>query len=528
MMKAFDPESPHVAIVGAGPVGLSMALGLARQGIRTTLLERKETTSSTSKAPGIHVRTREIFRQWQVEDRFMEAGELRQLVTLHSVEKGRRPLATLDFSVLNREADRPGLLILEQRETERLLLKAVMDSTLCSIRFGAEVVGLEQNSTHVSLTYRRNGGEHRVEAPYVVGCDGASSFVRQALGLPFDGTTYTLRPMLADVRITDRRDNLPDPRVSAGGDDFAFAVRLRPGHWRLVHLSRTESDRDEVSDEEVMGQLVHLLGSGPAEVTWASRFRIHVRSSPRFRVGRVILAGDAAHVHSPASGFGMNGGIQDAHNLAWKLASALSGGDAERLLDSYDVERRAVVVEDTSRYTDRLTRIFIGSPSVVRRMAWLSVRLMQRIPHLRRRSLRRTSMIDLDYPSSPLLKSGDRAAGVRLPNACLISPDGRFIRLYDILPAAPVLLDLAGDREGESDLPIKEVIRIGDGGYVEADGVLRDILGGESGWILVRPDAHIAWARQNLDGIDEAVRLALGWHPSFPIHGTICQQPRRT
>jgi 2-polyprenyl-6-methoxyphenol hydroxylase-like FAD-dependent oxidoreductase len=511
MMNITALEATPVAIVGAGPVGLAMALGLARQGVRTTLLERQASTSSTSRAPAIHVRTREVFRQWQVEDRFLAAGRLRQSLTLYPVENGRDPLASFDFGSLEAEADLPGLLILEQSETERLLLEAVMESGLCEIHFGAEVVRLDQDSTRVSLAVRRGDGQQRVHASYVVGCDGAGSFVRQALGLPFDGDTYSLRPMLADVKVEDQRDGLPEPRVSVGGRDFSFAVRLRAGHWRLVHLSREDPGGDEVPEEEVMGRVAHLLGSGPAEVVWASRFRIHVRSSPRFRVGRIMLAGDAAHVHSPASGFGMNGGIQDAHNLAWKLAAALSGGDAERLLDSYDVERRAVVVEDTSRYTDRLTRIFIGSPAFVRRAAWLSVRWLQRIPRFRRRSLRRTSMVDLDYPSSPLLRNGDRAAGMRLPNARIVSPDGAATRLYHILPATPVLLHLAADGRGEADLPPLRVIRIGPGGHRDVDGVLRDLLPGGSGWILVRPDAHIAWARQNLEGIGDAVRLALGW-----------------
>jgi 2-polyprenyl-6-methoxyphenol hydroxylase-like FAD-dependent oxidoreductase len=510
MMSVTDLEATPVAIVGAGPVGLAMALGLARQGVRTTLLERQEATSSTSRAPAIHVRTREIFRQWRIEERFLAAGRLRRLLTLHPVENGGGPLATFDFSSLESEADLPGLLILEQSETERLLLEALLESGLCEIHFGAEVVRLDQNPERVSLAVRRDGVEQNLDASFVVGCDGASSFVRQALGLPFDGTTYSLGPMLADVKVEDQRDSLPEPRVSVGGSDFSFAVRLRAGLWRLVHLAREDANGDEVPDEEVMERVVHLLGSGPAEVVWASRFRIHVRSSPRFRVGRVLLAGDAAHVHSPASGFGMNGGIQDAHNLAWKLAAALAGGDAERLLDSYDVERRAVVVDDISRYTDRLTRIFINSPAFVRRAAWLSVRLLQRIPRLRRRSLRRTSMIDLDYPSSPLLRSGDRAAGVRLPNARLLSADGTSTRLYHILPATAVLLHLVGNGGKEMDLPLLRVIRIGAGGYADLDGVLRDLLPGKSGWILVRPDAHVAWARHSLDGLAEAVRLVLG------------------
>jgi 2-polyprenyl-6-methoxyphenol hydroxylase-like FAD-dependent oxidoreductase len=503
-------ETHPVAIVGAGPTGLALALGLARHGVRSVLFERDESTSDYSKAPGIHVRTREVFRQWGVEDRFIEAGELLQTVTLHSTVPGRHPLLSLDLSGIEDEADRPGLLILEQARTEQLLLDAVRQSGLCEVRFGAEVVGLAQDEAGATLTVRQRRGEDTVRARFVVGCDGASSFVRTALGLPFDGHTYSLRPMLADVRITDDRDDLAWPRVWDAGADFSFTARLGNGLWRIVSLQRRQpKSGDEVSDSEVKDLVEKLLGPGPAQRVWASRFRIHVRASPRFRVGSVVLAGDAAHVHSPAGGFGMNGGIQDAHNLAWKLAHALRGGEADRLLDSYEQERQSVIVERVSRFTDFVTRGFLDAPRFVRSAAFVLARTLTASRRLRRRLVRRMSMIDLDYPASPILDRRDLAAGKRLPDPVLRAPDGTEVRLYDLLPVGPVLLDVAENRAFSDDLPLHDVIRIGRGEYLDSGGHLRRLLGGRDGWMLGRPDAHIAWARHSAAGMRNAVNDAL-------------------
>ena len=503
--------SVPVAIVGGGPVGLSLGLALARQGVRSVLFEREVATSERSKAPGVHVRTLEMLRQWRIDAPFYEAGDHRREIALHSVVPGRPPLLTLDFAALESEVDRPGVLFLEQGQTERLLLGAVRETGLCDVRFGAEAVGLEHGDDGARLTVREDGVERSVNAEYVVGCDGASSFVRGALGLPFDGVTYSLRPMLADVRIHDDRAHLPSPRASTAGD-YAFGIRLPGGLWRVVQLERAEPEAsDAVSEQHVREVAEKVLGPGPVEVVWSNLFRTHVRSSPRFRVGRVLLAGDAAHVHSPASGFGMNGGVHDAHNLAWKLAHALAGGEVERLLDSYDAERRAVIVEDVSRYTDRITRVFFSVPPAVRNVAFVATRALLANPRLRRRTLRRTAMIDLDYPAeaSPLLDVHERGAGMRLPNPALRSPFGDDVRLYDLLPNGPCFIDVADERAFATDLPLGGVIRIGPGGHADGIGLLREITGGD-GVILVRPDAHVAWARRDLDGLEEATRRALG------------------
>lgn len=510
-----DPSSnttrAPIIIVGAGPVGLSLALGLARQGVRSIIVERNEGTSERSKAPAIQLRTREVFRQWGVEARFLEAGTLRQSLALHTPELGRGPLLSFDFADLEPEADRPGLLVLEQGITEKLLLQEVQASGMCEVRFNAEAVGLKQNDQGVTLAVRDASAEQALEADFVVGCDGAGSFVRRALELPFEGHTYSVRPMLADIRVTDERDALPWPRTLNARGGVTTGIRLQPGVWRLIRLETGEpAQGEQVSDEEVRQRMVEVLGEGPLDVVWANRFRIHLRSSPRFRVGRVLLAGDAAHVHSPVGGLGMNGGIQDAHNLAWKLSHALRGGAIDRLLDAYHVERKAVMVQGVSRYTDLMTRLFLQAPSFVRTSAFALLGLIVKVPYVRRRMLRRATMIDLAYPASPLLDPSERAAGVRLPNPLLYAADGRQIRLYDLLPNGPVLLDLSDAHAHEVHAPVERVIRIGAEGFRDPSGLLRGLLAQGRGHILVRPDAHIAWARSHLDGADHAVTSALG------------------
>ncbi|MCO5164969.1 MAG: FAD-dependent monooxygenase [Planctomycetes bacterium] len=497
-----------VAIVGAGPVGLSLALGLARHGVRSVVLERSPTTSAHSKAAGVHVRTREVLRRWGVEERLLAEGALVPAISPRDVTTGR-PLFTVDLGLLDDEADRPGLLLLEQSRTERVLKEAVAATGRCDLRFGAEVTGLLRRPASARLVVREGGRTTALGAAFVVGCDGAGSLVREGLGLPFEGITYGLRPMLADVVVDDARDDLPWPRLRNAGDGLSFALRLRPGLWRLVHLERRAPTKEEVPDDEVQGRARALLGPGRVEVVWASRFRIHRRAAPRFRVGRVLLAGDAAHVHSPVGGLGMNAGVQDAADLAWKLAAALAGGDVDRLLDAYDVERRAVVVGRVSRFTDVLTRALLQTPAPVRAAAFCLLGGALALPPLGRQAARRLAMLDLALPASPLVDAHDLAAGVRLPDILLRAPDGRQVRLHALLPLGPALLDVAARRPFVPDLPLPAV-RIGPGAHVDPSGALRRLLGGADALVLVRPDGHVAWARRRLDGLVPALRRALG------------------
>lgn len=518
-----DSREPHtvpVAIIGAGPVGLSLALGLARHGVRSVLLERQRTTSERSKAPALHLRTREILRQWGVEHTLREAGTLLERMPVYTAA-GRR-LLEFDFTRLSGEAQRPGILFLEQGRTEQLLLEALRATGYCDVRFGAEATGVEHGPRHTAVTYSQGATEHVLRAGFLVGCDGARSTVRSALGLPFDGAALPVRATLADVRVTDERDALPWPRNHNGARGITGAQRLAPGHWRLVRVEPTgrapggPAARDEeVTAQEVDAWVGEVLGPGPAPVIWASRFQFQRRSSPRFRVGRVMLAGDAAHVFPPVMGQGMNAGVQDAHNLAWKLDAALDGGDAEALLASYDEERRHAV-GTVSRYVERRARLGVQAPRAVRSAAMAVMRTAMAVPALRDRGLRGLAMLDRGYRASPLLDPADRAAGVRLPDPELRDPQGGPVRLHDALPAGAALLRL-GTRQSAAartvGLPESEgvrVLHVGPGGHSDPAGALRTLLGAAEGWILVRPDRHVAWARTSSQGLVPSLRRALG------------------
>lgn len=504
-------ETVPVAIVGGGPVGLALGLGLARHGVRSVVLERDATTSAHSKAPGIHVRTLEALHAWGADEPLRAAGELVPALSLHPTDGGS-PWFTVDLSALADEADRPGLLVLEQGETERLLLDAAAATGRCDVRFGADVVHVEQDGDGARVRYQRHGTRHTLSAAFAVGCDGAHSRVREALGLPFPGITYGLGAGLADVHIDDPvRDTLPWPRIHLGPHGTTLAIRLRAGLWRLIRLSPDGVGAGPVRRDQVADWAVAALGPGPFELVWASRFRLHRRSSPRFRVGRVLLAGDAAHVHSPVGGQGLNAGIQDAHNLAWKLASALSGGDAERLLASYETERRAVVVGSVTRFTDVATRLLVQSARPVRRATFAAIRWSTRRPAVHRALARRLAMLDLDCPPSALLGLGDPAAGVRLPNVLLAEPSGSEVRLHDLLPVGAALIEVVDGEDGDPApaLPVDRVIRVGPGGLRDPSGRLRALSRGV-GWILVRPDAHVAWALHHRAELRSAALHALG------------------
>ncbi len=540
MPTEHAPSPSHdipVVIVGAGPVGLALAIGLRRHGVASVVLERSRTTSRHSKAAVIHVRTREVLRQWGIEQPFLQAGTLRASITLHTAADNRAR-ATLDLAELGSEAELPGLLLLEQSVTERLLLDELRGDAPGEVRFGAEVVALAQHADGVTVTARTDRGEERLEAAFVIGCDGASSSVRRLVGLPFRGLTYRTRPMLADIRVEDARDALPWPRQHQGATGATNAVRLRPGLWRIIRLDDQAPPAGDghtetpVDDTEVARRVEEVLGPGPFEVVWAERFRIHRRSSPRFRLGRIVLAGDAAHIHSPLGGLGMNAGVQDSHNLAWKLAATLAGGDGERLLGSYDVERRAAVVEQVSRTTDVATRMFLQSPPTIREHSVGAVAAALRIGPLRLRGLRALSMIDLSYPGSPLLDATHRSAGVRLPDPVLVTPGGREVRLHRLLPAAAAMLIQVASTSVSPPGPARDTphsptgtipepvaagppgvhrLRVGPGHHRDPRGSLRGLLGGDDGWILVRPDAHVAWSHASPVPPDDAwVAWSLG------------------
>jgi 2-polyprenyl-6-methoxyphenol hydroxylase-like FAD-dependent oxidoreductase len=423
-----------VLVVGAGPTGLTMAAELARRGIPCRLIEKVARASEKSKALVIQPRTLEVFQDMGIADEAVASGHPLPSVTPYLDGK---PLGKITFQAL--ESPFPFPLILDQSENERILGKLVQKLGI-QIERQKELLHLEQNEDHVKITTKNSDGtEEEFLVNWVIGCDGAHSTVRHLLGLPFEGSAYNEEFILADVQL--------DWEL-ARNEGFGFvlkegliaAIPKGNGRYRLIINQRElrPKSTDDVTLHEIQSfadrfipvkTLVH-------DPIWLARFQTHRRIVPRFRQNRVFLAGDAAHIHSPAGGQGMNTGIQDAYNLAWKLALVISMRGKGELLDTYHLERHPVA-KFVLKGTDRAFRI------ISMRSNW--IRFLQRCfaPYLlkqvwfQKKITTYISELEIGYPQSPIVKENwnDRGGirpGCRAPDALLFR-DGKSIQLFEIL-----------------------------------------------------------------------------------------------
>jgi 2-polyprenyl-6-methoxyphenol hydroxylase-like FAD-dependent oxidoreductase len=360
------PDEVEVAVVGAGPAGLTVAAMLAGYGVRVAVLDGASGPAEHSRAAVVHARTLEALDPLGVVDEALREGVI---VGHFGVRDRDRRLLAVDFDGL--PTPHPYTLMLPQDDTEGLL-RGALRRRGGEIAWEHEVVGVRQDAGGVELKIRAPRGEEWVRAKHVVACDGAHSSVRDAVEIPFEGETYPQSFVLADVRMGWA---LPDDEVQLffSPEGLVVVAPLPGGSHRLV------ATVDEASAEPSLNDVQELLDTrGPRtsrtrveEVVWSSRFRVAHKVAARFREGGVFLCGDAAHVHSPAGGQGMNTGIQDAANLAWKLAVVLRGhadeGAAGALLDSYEAERRQVALGVVST-AHRLTRLATVRSPVARRL----------------------------------------------------------------------------------------------------------------------------------------------------------------
>jgi 2-polyprenyl-6-methoxyphenol hydroxylase-like FAD-dependent oxidoreductase len=398
------PAEPEVLIVGAGPVGLACACELARRGVPARIVDKAAARSTWSKALAVHARTLEALESAGLADRFLAAGA--KLRAFNAIAGGERLIhATFD----DLDSPFPFVLILPQSETERLLEERLAELG-GRVERGAELVGLAQEADGVTARLRGPGGaELEARARWLIGADGAHSAVRHALGLPFEGTAYEETFILADVRL---EASLPRDEVHvflAPEGVLGIFPFPEPGIARLIaDVTATAAGDAEASPTlERFQRLLDERGPRGARVTearWLSAFKFHRRLVPRYRVGRVFLAGDAAHIHSPAGGQGMNTGIQDAQNLAWKLALVAKGGGREGpLLDSYEAERRPIAAA-TIAATDRFTWLATLHGPLSQSVRNHLVPFLAGFDPVRRKVTRTFAELDLWYPKSPIVE----------------------------------------------------------------------------------------------------------------------------
>ena len=335
-----------VLIVGAGPSGLTLAASLVKKGVATTVVDRQPAGANTSRAAVVNARTLEVLEDLDVSRRLVKEGVQAPRFTIRD---GRRTLIPVDFSVL--PTDYPYSLMVPQATTERLLLDRLTEIGGTVIR-PKTLTSVTQTPDGVTATF--DDGDV-IRARYVVGADGFHSTVREQAGIGFDGGVYEESFTLADVRL---RGEAPVDEVILFWAKAGLTV-VAPLPGDIYRIVAPVADAPEEPSASFGQQILDDRGLGPGrmvvtDVIWGSRFRIHRRVADTYRAGRLLLAGDAAHVHSPAGGQGMNLGIQDAVALADALAAVL-GGAPDSVLDEYSAARRPIA-QQVVEMTDRLTR----------------------------------------------------------------------------------------------------------------------------------------------------------------------------
>jgi 2-polyprenyl-6-methoxyphenol hydroxylase-like FAD-dependent oxidoreductase len=410
----------HVLIAGAGPTGLLLALWLARLGVRVRIIDKTSEPGTTSRALAVQGRTLEFYRQLGIADHVIGSGLEMNKANLWS--RGRR-VAHIEFGRLGPiPTPYPFGVIYPQDEHERFLIDRLHE---LNVHVERETELIDFQGLGDGVRARTNRGE--VDAAFLAGCDGAHSTIRQQLGIGFGGGTYEHLFYVADVEASGQQVD-QELHVSIDTSDFLAVFPLKEkGRVRLIGTIRREAEEGkELEWTDVSQDILRRLRIDVRRVNWFSTYRVHHRVASRFRAGRAFLLGDAAHIHSPVGGQGMNTGIGDAVNLAWKLASVIHDRAPMSLLDTFEPERIAFarrLVATTDRTFQFVTR---SGPLAAFVRAYVAPRVIGaafRILAVRRFMFRTVSQISIEYRDSALsdgragkIHGGDRLPWVREPD----------------------------------------------------------------------------------------------------------------
>lgn len=444
-------ERSDVLIVGAGPTGLVLALWLTRQGVKVRIIDKAEGPGTTSRAVAIQARTLELYRQLDLTDEVLERGH--KVPGMNLWVEGRKA-ARVPFETIAKGLTPYGPLIFPQDQHERLLI-ARLETLGVSVEWRFELLGVRDSRDKVTAAVRRaDGGEELCETRYLAGCDGARSIVRQSLGTGFPGGTYQQVFYVADVDATGPAMD-GELHVDLDEADFLAIFPLKgEGRARLIGTVRDERaiNTETLKFDDVRDRAIQHMKVQIRKVNWFSTYHVHHRVTGQFHKGRIFLLGDAAHIHSPAGGQGMNTGIGDAINLAWKLKAVLDGQAPTALLDTYETERRAFaqkLVASTDRGFTLATSDGRAAQFIRTRIVPLVVPMLFKFATARDYMFSAVSQILIAYHDSSLSqgRAGDVSGGDRLPWAAVPGDDnfaplntiGWQVHVYGT--ASPVLVD---------------------------------------------------------------------------------------
>ncbi|MFL6205323.1 MAG: FAD-dependent monooxygenase [Acidimicrobiales bacterium] len=466
-----------VVIAGGGPTGMMLAAELALADVDCVIVERRTSQDlDGSRAGGLHSRTIEVLDQRGVAERFLSAGQVAQVAGF--------ALISLDISDF--PSRHPYGLALWQKDVERIMAGWVEELEVPTLR-GQEVLGFTEDEA--GLTVEVSGGS-TLRARYLVGCDGGRSTVRKAAGIDFPGLDPSTSWMIAEVEM-DGEPELGFRRDSTG----QHAIGQRPGEGVRVVLTEPDVANDgEPTIDELRGALIRIYGSdfGLRSASWISRFTDMSRQAAAYRQGRVLLAGDAAHIHPPQGGQGLNIGVQDAVNLGWKLGQVVGGTSPEDLLDTYHAERHPV---GARLLRNTMAQVALSTPDDRHPALREIVNELLAMDEPRRRVAGMMSGLDVRYA----LGDGHPLVGWRVPDLDLRTAEGDT-RVFELLQdARPVLLVLSGSELGVDLAPWADrVWQV----HATTEGPWELPVVGEvpaPDAVLVRPDGHVAWAGELTD-----------------------------
>jgi 2-polyprenyl-6-methoxyphenol hydroxylase-like FAD-dependent oxidoreductase len=416
------PQHTSVLIVGAGPSGLMMAAQLLRNGVQPIIIDIKPGPTNQSKALAVQARSLEIYRQLGVIDKIINEGK--QAGGL-SFNMGGEQLAALSLKDMgDAETLFPFILLYQQSKNERLLLD-YLTQACCPVYWETSLVSLKQNKDNVEVTLQNGDTTHNLTCNYVIGADGAHSVVRKQSGISFTGDTYQHKFFLADVKLASSMSSDVLTLFMEKNGFAGFFPMPEERSFRIVaSLPDGLENKEDLNIEDVLPDLEATTASALKieQVNWFTIYKLHHRMAEKFSDGRCFLIGDAAHIHSPVGGQGMNTGLQDAYNLGWKLAAVINGQIRETILISYAIERMPVA-KDLLNTTDRIF-------NQITSRSWLSglfkryimpnvLNLVWKNEKLRRFFFKRVSQTGINYRDSKInlqlghahatnIKAGDR------------------------------------------------------------------------------------------------------------------------
>jgi 3-(3-hydroxy-phenyl)propionate hydroxylase len=483
-------SSEHaVVITGGGPAGMMLAAELALARVDVAVVERRpDHVLAGSRAGGFHSRTIEVLDQRGVADRFLAEGQVAQVATF-----GTTVLDMSDFPTRH-----PYSLGIWQNQIERVMADWIAELPV-HVYYGCEVTGFAQNDSGVDVRLSDGG---KLRARYLVGCDGGRSLVRKQADIDFPGWEPTRSNLIAEVEVTE------EPPQGARHDATGVHGLHRMEDGRTVRVVVTEQQVGPSSEptlRDLSEALITVFGTdfGVHNPTWISRFTDMTRQAAAYRDRRVLLAGDAAHVHYPAGGQGLSLGVQDAVNLGWKLAQVVEGASPESLLDTYHAERHPVAAR-ALRYTMAQT--------VLQRRDERMQALVDEVSELatmdepRKRLAGIISGLDIHYD----LGDGHPLLGRRMPDLDLVTADGP-LRVFELLhDARPVLLNLG--EPGDSDMtPWADRVKLLDAEFVDTWEL--PVIGAVAAptAVLIRPDGYVAWVGDGTNvGLTDALTTWVG------------------